>query len=233
MARDGMSEDQSFGTSGTGAAGSGATRGRLLHLLRTRGRMNAAMLAAELGLTEMAIRRHMHEMERQGSVSIVPLRQPKGRPLHVFELTEAADRHFPKNYHNLTIDLLAELEDDPDTSPLIDRMFEGRKRKLQERYAPRMAGKTLEERVRELTDIQNGSGYMAEMEREDDDGFMLHEYNCPITDVAGKYGQACDCELSLFRSLLEVQVNRTECLAKGGSRCSYVIGGRERREPTA
>jgi predicted ArsR family transcriptional regulator len=202
----------------------GATRGRLLSLLRKQGGMNAAMLAAELGLTEMAIRRHMHELERQGSVSIVPQRQPKGRPLHVYVLTDAADRHFPRNYHTLAIDLLAELESDPDTMPLIDRMFEGRKRKLLERYAPRMEGKTLEERVRELTAIQNGGGYMAEMERGDGDGYMLHEYNCPISDVAGRYDQACQCELSLFRSLLEANVQRTECLAKGGNRCSYAIG---------
>lgn len=204
----------------------GATRGRLLHLLRTRGSMNAAALAAELGLTEMAIRRHMHELERQGSVSIVPLRQPKGRPMHQYELTDAAERHFPRNYHTLAIDLLAELESDPKTYPLIDRMFEGRKRKLQERYAPRMAGKSLEERVRELTAIQNSGGYMAEMEHGANDGFTLHEYNCPIHDVAGKYEQACQCELALFRSLLDAEVQRTECLAKGGSRCSYVIGSR-------
>jgi predicted ArsR family transcriptional regulator len=209
---------------GGAAAAPGITRGRLLRLLRTRGRMNAGMLAAELGLTEMAIRRHMHELERQGSVSIVPVRQPKGRPLHLYELTTGADRYFPKNYHTLTIDLLAELEADPDTSPLIGRMFEGRRRKLQERYLPRMAGKSLEERVQELTIIQNGGGYMAEMERADNDGYWLHEYNCPITDVAGTYEQACGCELELFRSLLGVQVNRTECLAKGGSRCSYAIG---------
>ncbi|MHA6483616.1 helix-turn-helix transcriptional regulator [Paenibacillus sp. strain BS8-2] len=208
-----------------GATTLGTTRGRLLRLLRTRGSMNAGMLAAELGLTEMAIRRHMHELERQGSIRIVPIRQAKGRPLHLYELTSAAERYFPRNYHTLTIDLLAELEVDPDTSPLIDRMFEGRKRKLQERYEPRMTGKSLEERVSELTAIQNSSGYMAEMERGEDDKFVLHEYNCPIADVAGTYEQACHCELSLFRSLLDVQVNRTECLAKGGSRCSYVIGG--------
>jgi predicted ArsR family transcriptional regulator len=187
--------------------------------------MNAGMLAAELGLTEMAIRRHMHELERQGSVSIVPVRQPKGRPLHLYELTTGAERYFPRNYHTLTIDLLAELEADPHTSPLIDRMFEGRRRKLQERYMPRMAGKSLEERVRELTSIQNGGGYMAEMECGDNGEYLLHEYNCPITDVAGTYDQACNCELALFRSLLDVEVQRTECLAKGGSRCSYAIGG--------
>lgn len=209
-----------------GAHAGGTTRRRILQLLRMKGRMLASDLARELELTEMAIRRHMHELEREGFVHIANVRQPMGRPLHAFELTPEADHYFPKNYYALTIDLLAELEADPETAVLIDRMFEGRKRKLQERYTTRMEGRSLEERVTELAAIQNAGGYMAEVEPCGDDGYMLHEYNCPITEVAGKYQQACSCELALFRSLLDVQVERTECLAKGGARCSYRIGGR-------
>ncbi|MBH5318250.1 transcriptional regulator [Paenibacillus sp. GSMTC-2017] len=204
----------------------GSTRERILLLLKTNGRMSANELSSHLELTEMAIRRHMYELEREGSVHIASLRQPMGRPLHMFELTAAADDLFPKNYHTLTIDLLAELEEDPEYAPLIDVMFEGRKRKLHERYAPRMVGKSLEQRVHELASIQNAGGYMAQVEKQDENEYILHEYNCPITSVAGKYGQACSCELALFRSLLEVSVERTECLAKGGSRCSYFIGNK-------
>ncbi|WP_168119388.1 metalloregulator ArsR/SmtB family transcription factor [Paenibacillus sp. HB172176] len=202
---------------------SGTTRERILLLLKTKGRMKAGELSQELGLTEMAVRRHMYELEKAGSIAIISVRQSQGRPVHAFELTRASEELFPKNYHSLALDLLSELEDDPQTAPLIDQMFEGRKRKLQERYAPRMAGKSLEQRVQELAAVQNAGGYMAEVEQTGSGAFVLNEYNCPINAVAGKYQQACSCELSLFQSLLEVSVERTECLAKGGSRCSYVI----------
>lgn len=201
-----------------------STRDNLLLLLKTKGRMSASELSSELKLTEMAIRRHMYELEREGSVHIASVRQSMGRPLHMFELTAGSDDLFPKNYHSLTIDLLAELEENPDTAPLIDRMFEGRKRKLEDRYGPRMTGKDLHGRVHELAAIQNAGGYMVQVERQSDEAYMLYEYNCPITGVAGKYEQACSCELALFQSLLEVPVERTECLAKGGNRCSYSIG---------
>ncbi|NIK77267.1 putative ArsR family transcriptional regulator [Paenibacillus castaneae] len=204
--------------------GDSSTRERILMLLKTVGRMSASDLSSELDLTEMAIRRHMYVLEREGSVSIVSVRQAMGRPLHAYELTAEADELFPKNYHLLTLDLLDELADDPDTAELIDRMFEGRKKKLIERYAPRMVGKSLEEKVSELASIQNAGGYMVEVEAQSDGGFVLYEYNCPITQVAGKYQQACRCELSLFKALLEVPVERTECLAKGGGKCSYQIG---------
>jgi len=204
--------------------GDHSTRERILMLLKTGGRLNAGSLSSELGLTEMAIRRHMYALENEGSVNIVSVRQAMGRPLHAYELTAEADELFPKNYHMLALDLLGELADDPDTAALIDRMFDGRKNKLLERYEPRMAGKSLEQKVSELAAIQNAGGYMAEVELQSDGSYMLYEYNCPITQVAGKYLQACKCELSLFKSLLDVPVERTECLAKGGGKCSYHIG---------
>jgi len=206
------------------ARGDHSTRERILMLLKTGGRLNAGSLSSELGLTEMAIRRHMYALESEGSVNIVSVRQAMGRPLHAYELTAEADELFPKNYHMLALDLLGELADDPDTAALIDRMFDGRKNKLLERYEPRMAGKSLEQKVSELAAIQNAGGYMAEVEPQSDGSYILYEYNCPIAQVAGKYLQACKCELSLFKSLLDVPVERTECLAKGGGKCSYHIG---------
>lgn len=204
--------------------GDGSTRERILMLLKTSGRMNAGDLSHRLELTEMAIRRHMYALESEGRVNIVSVRQAMGRPLHAYELTAEADELFPKNYHLLALDLLDELADDPDTAALIDRMFEGRKKKLLERYEPRMAGKSLEQKISELAAIQNAGGYMVDIERQSDGNFILNEYNCPIAQVAGKYQQACKCELALFEALLDVPVERTDCLAKGGGKCSYHIG---------
>ena len=53
---------------------------------------------------------------------------------------------------------------------------------------------------------------------------VIKEHNCPIEQVATKYQHACQCELQLFESLLgDAEVSRTECLAKGGQRCTYSI----------
>ncbi|WP_336771582.1 helix-turn-helix transcriptional regulator [Paenibacillus sp. MMO-58] len=202
----------------------GTTRGRILFLLKTNGRLSAGQLSAELGITEMAVRRHIYALEREGSISIVSVKQGMGRPVHAYELTRLADDRFPKNYNLLALDLLEELAEDPETAGLITRMFEGRQQKLLDRYEPRMTGKSLAEKVTELEAIQNAGGYMAKVEGKDNGQYVLHEYNCPIAQVAGKYEQACSCELSLFESLLQTKVERTECLAKGGGRCSYTIG---------
>jgi predicted ArsR family transcriptional regulator len=203
----------------------GSTRQAVLKLLKTRGSATASELAGQLGLTDMAVRRHLAALEQDGYITPVTVRQPMGRPAFVYQLTEEAEHFFPKNYHLLMLDLLEELELGQSGSDAVGELFEARRRKLLGRYASRMQGKKLRDRVAELADIQNAGGYMVEVEdSRDDSEFVLHEYNCPIAQVAGRYQQACQCELTLFRELLGTSVERTECLAKGGGKCTYRIG---------
>ncbi|WP_166242311.1 helix-turn-helix transcriptional regulator [Paenibacillus turpanensis] len=210
--------------------GEQSTRQQLLVLLKRHRTLSVADLARFLGITEMAVRRHLNTLERDGFIDSSLQRQAMGRPMYVYSLSESADDLFPKNYYGLTLDLLEELEREEGTS-LVTKLFELRQRKMERAYSERMQGKSLEERVVELTDIQNGGGYMAEWERDEETGsFIVREYNCPISQVAGRFEQACTCELSLFETLLMASVERTECLAKGGGKCVYIVQPSGQRE---
>ncbi|GMK39668.1 transcriptional regulator [Paenibacillus sp. CCS19] len=200
-----------------------STRRTVLELLKTRGVQSAGELAVSLGLTEMAIRRHLYALESDGFIHQTSVKRGAGRPKHMYALTEESEVLFPKNYHGLTLEILDELSADEQTAPLVDKLFQSRKHKLIARYSPRMAGKTLDGRVHELAAIQHAGGYMVEVERIQSDSYRLHEYNCPIAQVAKPYQQACACELQLFAELLQAKVERTECLAKGGAKCTYAI----------
>jgi predicted ArsR family transcriptional regulator len=189
-----------------------------LTLIKTGGERSVAELAQELGVTEMAVRRHLNVMERDGLVRPKLVRQSMGRPMNVYSLTEAADDLFPKKYHHLMLDLLEELD-----GAEVEALFVKRQRKLYQRYEERMRGKALPERVKELAGIQNANGYMVEWHEAEPGLYELSEHNCPIAQVAAPYQQACSCELALFRQLLEAEVERTECLAKGGRKCVYKI----------
>lgn len=191
-------------------------------MMKTKGALSVNEMAKDLGITEMAVRRHLNTLERDGLIEAKISRQAMGRPSNLYSLTAAADDLFPKNYQMLTLDLLEELESEEGQSK-IGVLFERRKRKLLAKYGPRMEGKGLDERVAELADIQNASGYMVEWAKQEDGGYVLNEYNCPITQVANQYDDACKCELALFRTLLEADVERTECISKGGGKCSYKI----------
>lgn len=204
-----------------------STRERILHLMKTAGSLSAKELTTELQITEMAVRRHLGTMERDGLIESKMVRQTAGRPTAVYGLTELAEGLFPKRYHSLTLDLLDELAEESGED-MVDRLFDRRKEKLSRRYMAEMQGKSLTEKVRTLSEIQNDNGYMTELQETDGGEYVLMEHNCPISQIANRYNHACDCELKLFESLLDADVERTECLAQQGRKCVYVIRQRER-----
>ena len=202
-----------------------STRKTLLTMLKTSGPLSVGEMAKRLGITEMAVRRHLQTMERDGLVSTTLVRQAMGRPSHVYSLTEQAEFHFPKNYHGLTLDLLEELTTGAeDQDAVVAGLFERRKNKLVRRYEERVSAPGLQGKVQALASIQEENGYMAAWGTvEGSNDFVIDEFNCPISQVANRYQHACQSELELFQELLGADVERVECLAKDGKRCRYLI----------
>jgi predicted ArsR family transcriptional regulator len=199
-----------------------STRDKIMHMLKMNGELSAKEITERLGITGMAVRRHISTLERDNLIESSTVRQPMGRPAAVYRLTKEADDYFPKKYHAIALDLLGELEDEAGEE-MVNRLFELRQSSLFKKYQSQMAGKSLEERVAILSAIQNENGYMANWSKQEDGEYVLTEHNCPIFRVAGKYNHACTCERNLFASLLEADVQRSDCLAKGDNKCVYHI----------
>lgn len=203
-------------------------------MIKTQGPLSAAEITNQMHITNMAVRRHLGTLEKDGLIITDKIvHQAMGRPAAIYRLTDTAEEMFPKNYHLLTLDLLYELvqEAGPD---MVDILFKRRKSTLQEKYAGQVEGKDLEDKVAVLTQIQNENGYMARWEKMGGPGdkmeYVLTEHNCPISQIANHYEQACRCELELFESLLDAEVKRTTCLAKGDRNCTYTIKKRSREQ---
>ncbi|WNS46203.1 metalloregulator ArsR/SmtB family transcription factor [Paenibacillus sp. MMS20-IR301] len=207
----------------------GSTRRNIMMLLKMKGPLTIGALAEELGITEMGIRRHVLQLEQESLAKTKVVRQAMGRPMHVYSLTERAEDHFPKSYHNLALELLREL-DHGSGQEAVNVLFEGRKRRMLAQYSPMMQGRGLEERVAELSSIQNAGGYMAEWSKEEDGSYVMREFNCPIRQVASQYRRACQCEHQLFEELLDAKVVRSECMAEGGQSCRYAITPKKREK---
>lgn len=200
-----------------------STRDEILTMLKTQGRMPVSEMAEKLGITEMAIRRHLNTLERDLYIDTELTRQAMGRPTNLYFLTEKGHDLFPKNYSDIAVDFLKDIES-TDGREKIDQLFERREARLEAQLSERMQGLPFNEKVKALAEIQNEKGYMVEWDQTDDGEYILKEFNCPISAVAKEYNQACNCELSLFQKLLGTKkVERTECLAKGGTHCVYVI----------
>ncbi len=205
-----------------------STRQQIAALLRARGGLTAKAIAEELGITSMGVRRHLALLERDGLLQASLVRQKMGRPTLVYALTEQAHDLFPKNYETLATQLLDAAQVTAGDNG-VTRLFAARMDQLLAQYQPRMQGKDLAGRVRELAQIQDEAGYMAVWEPAPDGSFLLKEQNCAIYRAACRFQQACQFELELFRRLLDADVTRVEHQMKGERCCTYRV--REKRAP--
>jgi predicted ArsR family transcriptional regulator len=202
-----------------------STRRQILDLLKKRGGMTAKDLGEALGITSMAVRRHLSALERDDLIGATTVRRPMGRPTYVYSLTPLADDLFPKNYPQLMIGLLDDLRA-LDGDEKIDLLFQRREDRLANAYMPRVEGKDLEGRVSEIARIFDESGNLSEWDKADD-VYYLTWHNCAISKISQRCPQACEHEHSLLRRVLDADVQRVEHAAKGDNCCRYVVTPRQ------
>ena len=198
-----------------------ATRRQILDALRRSTGLTADQLAEQLGVTAMAVRKHLAALEREGSLAARVERRPIGRPVHVYTLTPRAQESFPRRYQDLTTELLDDLRA-LDGAEKIGLLFRRRADRAYADLAPALAGHSLPERLTALTGFLDREGYLAEWEVTPEGDYLLKEHNCAIYGVAQCTPEACACELDLFRRLLDgAEVVREQHVVEGDCLCSY------------
>src|SRR6516165_772911 len=99
-----------------------ATRRRILELIKKAGESRAEEIAGRLGISVQGTRQHLTALERDGLIEHRQRRNGLGRPKYLFELTAAGDSLFPRNYADLTNELLDYVQDeDPN---MVVRLFD-------------------------------------------------------------------------------------------------------------
>jgi predicted ArsR family transcriptional regulator len=194
---------------------------RILQLLKMRAGMTVSQLTDALPISQMGIRQHLAILEAEDLVEYNREKQKRGRPLHIYRLTEQANNLFPTTYANFAVGLMNEVAKFNGPG-FINKVFQERMKSQLQTYQQRLQGKDLSERVKELARIRDEEGYMACFDENDDD-YVLIEHNCPISVIAEEYPYVCEIELGLFRQSLGTKVVREEHLMQGSHKCCYRI----------
>src|SRR5690554_5485806 len=114
-----------------------STRDKIMHMLKINGELSAKEITEQLGITGMAVRRHIAALERDHLIESTTVRQPMGRPAAVYRLTNKAEDYFPKSYQTIALDLLGELEEEAGEQ-MVNRLFELRQHSLFKKYKKAM-----------------------------------------------------------------------------------------------
>ncbi|MDW8327190.1 MAG: ArsR family transcriptional regulator [Anaerolineales bacterium] len=202
------------------------TRKAILDYLKQNGQATVDELAEVLDLTAVTVRHHLDILRREALVAepVVRHRNSRGRPQHVFTLTQRASEHFPKNYDQLAGAVLEEIK--THNPQLVNVIFEGVAARLSGE-APRAADEPWPERLDRAVQFLNARGYVARWEQTDE-GYLIHTSNCPYEALAGKHPELCQMDLVLIGNLLGAVPQRVSRLAEGATSCTYRV-----REPVA
>jgi predicted ArsR family transcriptional regulator len=198
------------------------TRRHILVAIKRKGGMTADELAEELGISAVAVRRHLANLERDQLVEHEEVKRPVGRPGFVYRLSSAANLLFPSSYHQLATYVLKAVKS-LFGQEAVDLIFEQRREEMVRTYVARMHGDSLRERLAQLTDLRAAEGYMATWEETGDGRFILHEHHCPTLWVAEYCGPACREEMTMLSEVLDAEVTRQSHQVDGDTTCSYEI----------
>lgn len=198
----------------------GEVRAAILRSLRDHGGRTASELARELGISHVAVRKHLSVLRRHGLVDAVRVRRHRGRPPARYVLTSQGRRLFPERYAELAGELVAFITERHGREELRD-WLRWRMAREAEAYAAAVdADASLDERLAQLAAHLTACGFDASVER-DGDGYRLTQRNCTIYEVARHHPEVCAYEAATFKQVLgeDVALSRRETLARGADAC--------------
>ena len=203
-----------------------ATRQQILDHLKVYGASTVDQLATVLGLSPVTVRHHLDILRSEELIGapVVRRRNTRGRPQHLFALTEKAASRFPKRYHELAGGLLDQLKQHADERT-VNVIFAGLSDSLLA-SAPRPEPEsTLAERLTLAVNYLNNQGYVARWQPVAD-GYVVHTCNCPFEGVAAAHGELCGLDARLISTLVGAPVERRSHLADGDPSCTYFLEAR-------
>lgn len=204
------------------------TRLRILQILQKNTNDTVEGLAKGVGLASATIRRHLDILQRDHLVAFSEVRKKTGRPEYSFYLTEEGQEALPKNYSKLlgmVVQQLSELSErdtlGKDGSDVLDLVFSRLADEVVRPLKADLAGKSLGERVASLERHLEDQTFLPEMDVSDG-SLKIRLMNCPFRSVALQSKAVCTFDLNVISSMLDMNVERHNCIHDGDSGCMYV-----------
>jgi predicted ArsR family transcriptional regulator len=197
-----------------------STRGRVLERLRSR-ESTVNDLAAELKLTDNAVRAHLLTLERDGLVHQSGTHPGFRKPHALYALTPEAEQIFPKAYGPLLDLVLTMFSRKLSPKELRAGMREVGKQVANEHVAA-VEGKSRDQRIKAALRILKELGGAATF-HESEGKQLIRGNGCPLAAATAGHPEACLIAESLLTRVIGVPV-KEHCLHNGPPSCCFEIG---------
>lgn len=194
-----------------------STRGQIVTILRGSA-CTVEELAAQLELTDNAVRAHLSTLERDGLVRQSGLRRGPRKPHFTYVLTPEADALFPKAYDALLNQLISVLKNRLKPAEIEDVLREVGSAVAAGAPA---GGDDLESRVRTALTVLEAIGGAATIEQHEDK-FVIQGSGCPLAAAVAVHPEVCQLAETLVAEIVKAPVHEY-CNREGHPKCRFEI----------
>ena len=214
--------------------------GQLIDLLRGQAFSKIDTLASGLGVTATAVRQRLERLMEAGLVSrsraddVLPeghSRRPRGRPSHVYSLTEKGRRTQGDNFRDLALVLWQEIRSvqNPEIRRgLIARIGSA----MANQYRSAVTGDTAQERFESVARLLRDRQILCDVSPAAESAgggtstlAVLTSHSCPYPELSDLDRGICSAERLMLQELVGTAVQLSECRLDGGSCCRFTAAG--------
>lgn len=196
----------------------------LLEMLRVEGRAGISELEAGLGVTATAVRQRLERLMRAGLIERSTVSRGRGRPSHLYSLTDKGRRVGGDNFQDLALVLWREVRTVSDPAVrrgLLTRIGTA----LADRYRGSVSGNSPRERLERAAAIMRERQISCGVSSTVGDLPVLVSYSCPYPELAEQDRGICAAERLMLQELVGAPVQLSECRLDGGSCCKFTAAG--------
>ncbi len=179
-------------------------------------------LSTAIGISKMAVLKHIKTLESRGIVERKIVKKNVGRPYFRFYLLKDSSSAFGSSSDKMLDSLLAYMDETGKRDVIVD-FLKRRYGDVEAHYRNELSGKTGQERLEALARLRHLENYFPELRRIQGSKYELLEFNCPIYSISKKFSEACDLERRLFQNVLKMKVDTTHTQINGHGTCRFLI----------
>ncbi len=206
------------------------TRDEVVHILHDSGACSVADVAALIGVSAGSVRRHLDLMIAEGLVEMRLERQPRGRPVTLYSLSEAGEERSGAPHYARLLEriypalsrLTSEAVAGQDGASILARVFDGVADDVAREYAPRVRGELLADRVVQVANALRDEGILNDV-LDEDGQFRLRNIGCPYRATAEGTHMACAADRRTIELLLGKPVTQLATIVDGAPTCEYIV----------
>ena len=195
-----------------------STRGRIVTLLR-RSNKTVNELAADLDLTDNAVRAHLMSLERDGLVTQRGTVKGHRKPHFIYGLSDKARDLFPRPYGILFNRLLSTLKSSLRKPVLIDRLREVG-RSIGDEVSTNLPNGR-EARLEQALSAIESLGGSARVNTESGQTSIQSD-GCPFSEAVEAHPEVCKVTESMLEAILETKVEEA-CDRSASPKCRFVV----------